>query len=116
MARGRARRARQTPMWVFVLHLVGVFVCTWLGMMALTAERYWIAVPLLAVWVVMFVITSLDNVRIAAFEWTQTYILVVLDTLGITGKTRRVKDSAQDKGVHDVQGEQTRPDLDVDRG
>ena len=114
--RGRSRRGRPTPMWVFVLHLSVVFACTWGAMLAFSYGHRFIGVCLAGVWVVAFIITALDDVRIRAFEWTEVYILVALDTLGVTGKTRRVKENTEDKGVQRVQGEQARSDLDVDQG
>jgi membrane protein implicated in regulation of membrane protease activity len=88
-------------MWVFMLHLVAVFVATWSGVTAFYAGNMWLAVPLLAVWVVAFVVTALDNVVI----WR---------------KTRRVGEvregDTQDKGVQNVQGEPPLSDPDVDQG
>lgn len=106
-----SRRGKPTPLWVFVLHLSVVFVCTWGAMLAFSYGHRVIGCLLAGVWVVAFVITSLDNVRIAAFEWTHTYILLTLDALGVTGKTRHT----EDKGVRSVQAEPPLSDLDVDR-
>ena len=109
---GRSRRAKPTSMWVFVFHLTVVFSCTVGAMMAFSAGHRVIGLCLAGVWIVAFIITALDNVRIAAFEWTEVYILVTLDKLGITGKTEHI----EDKGVRDVSAEPPLPDLDVDRG
>jgi len=108
---GVSRRGKPTPIWVFVLHLSVVFACTWGAMLAFSYGHRVIGCLLAVVWVAAFVITVMDNVRIAAFEWTHTYILVALDRLGITGKTKHI----EDKGVHDVQGKPPLSDLDVDQ-
>lgn len=113
---GMSEHGRTTPIWVFVLHLVVVFACTWGAMLAFSSGHRVVGVCLAGVWVVAFIITALDDVRIRAFEWTEVYVLVALDTLGVTGKTRGDSKSAQDKGVHSVSAEPPRSDLDVDQG
>lgn len=68
MSRGRGKRARTTSWWVFGSHLVLLFTAT-LGAMLCFSQRAWVAGGLsTAAWVILFVITSLDNVRI---EWIQ---------------------------------------------
>ena len=104
---GMNGHARTTPIWVFVLHLSVVFMCTWGALMAFEYGHRVIGVCLAGVWVVAFVITSMDNVRIRAFEWTRVYVLVALDAVGMT------KRKGSEGHVHEGQ---TRPDLDVDRG
>src|SRR3546814_9999 len=115
MRRGRSRRGKPTPIWVFVLHLSVVFTATWGAMLAFSSGHRVIGVCLAGVWVVAFVITALDDVRVRAFEWTYVYVMSALDALGITGKTRHT----EDKGVHSVQEgrpDGSCPDLDMDQG
>src|SRR3546814_6973055 len=75
MRRGRSRRGKPTPIWVFVLHLSVVFTATWGAMLAFSSGHRVIGVCLAGVWVVAFVITALDDVRVRAFEWTYVYVM-----------------------------------------
>lgn len=88
---GMNGRAKRTPMWVFILHLVVLFTVTVLTTMAWYTENYWQASLLSLAWAAWFVVTSLDDVRIPVMEWTRVYVLVALDSVGLGKKEKGEK-------------------------
>lgn len=114
---GMGDHGRTTPIWLFVVHLVVVFVCTVGALWAFDKGGQFRMIGYLfsATWLAAFILTALDDVRITAFEWTRVRLLVMLDAVRSMGNTQSVR-SAQDKGVHGVSAEPPRPHLDVDRG
>jgi hypothetical protein len=56
-------------MWVFVVHLILVFGATWGTAWSITyGHRAW-GVTFGTLWFVVFLVTSMDQVRIPWFEW-----------------------------------------------
>lgn len=79
-------------MWVFVAHLVLVFSATWGAMMAFSSGHKGWGLGLSGLWLVLFAITALDNVRIQWFEWMGVRVGTWIDTLRNVGENKSDKE------------------------